>query len=85
MVILAAVAVTAIGFINARRVAQVVRIDIPLAGLSATLDGFTIVQISDIHVGSTIKGDYVAAIVERVNGLDADLIAITGDVVDGSG
>jgi len=85
MVILAAEAVTAIGFINARRVAQVVRIDIPLAGLSAALDGFTIVQISDIHVGSTIKGDYVAAIVERVNGLDADLIAITGDVVDGSG
>jgi predicted MPP superfamily phosphohydrolase len=84
MVILAAVAVTAIGFINARRVAQVVRIDVPLAGLSASLAGFTIVQISDIHVGPTIKDDYVSAIVDRVNGLDADLIAITGDVVDGS-
>ena len=84
MVILAAVTVTAIGFINARRVAQVIRIDVPLAGLPASLAGFTIVQISDIHVGPTIKGDYVAAIVDRVNGLDADLVAITGDVVDGS-
>lgn len=84
IVILMAVTVTAIGFINARRVAQVVHIDVPLAGLSASLAGFTIVQISDIHVGPTIKGNYVAAIVDRVNGLNADLIAITGDVVDGS-
>lgn len=83
-VLLAAVAVTAIGFVNARRVAQVVRIDIPLAGLPPALSGFTIAQISDIHVGPTIKGNYVSAIVDRVNGLGADLIAITGDVVDGS-
>jgi len=75
---------TLIGYINARRVARVVRIDIPLAGLPAALVGFTIAQISDIHVGATIKGNYVAAIVDRVNGLGADLIAITGDVVDGS-
>jgi len=75
---------TLIGFVNARRIARVVRIDIPLAGLPAALNGFTIVQISDIHVGATIKKDYVTAIVERVNSLNADLIAITGDVVDGS-
>jgi len=83
-VLLVAVAATAIGFVNARRVAQVVRIDIPLVGLPPALAGFTIAQISDIHVGPTIKGDYVSAIVDRVNGLGADLIAITGDVVDGS-
>jgi len=73
-----------IGFVNARRLARVVRVDIPLAGLPPALVGFTIAQISDIHVGPTIKRDYVAAIVARVNGLEADLIAITGDVVDGS-
>lgn len=75
---------TLVGFVNARRVARVVRIDVPIAGLPASLVGFTIVQLSDIHVGSTIKGGYVGAIVDRVNGLGADLIAITGDVVDGS-
>lgn len=74
---------TLVGYINARQVARVVEIDIPLANLPPELAGFTIVQLSDIHVGPTIKQDYVQAIVDRVNGLDADLIAITGDVVDG--
>ena len=83
-VLLGAALLTLIGFVNARRVARVVRIDIPLADLPVPLTGFTIVQISDIHVGATIKGDYVTAIVDRVNSLGADLIAITGDVVDGS-
>jgi len=84
VVLVAAALLTLIGFVNARRVARVVRVDIPLAGLPAPLVGFTIAQISDIHVGPTIKGAYVSAIVDRVNSLGADLIAITGDVVDGS-
>lgn len=75
---------TLIGYVNARRVARVVRVDIPLANLPPALAGFSIVQLSDIHVGPTIKGDYVQAIVDRVNQLDADLVVITGDVVDGS-
>ena len=82
-VLVVALLLTLIGFVNTRRVARVVHVDIPLADLPAALNGFTLVQISDIHVGPTIKGDYVRAIVERVNGLNADLIAITGDVVDG--
>ena len=81
---LTALLLTLIGLVNARRLARVVNIDIPLPGLPAALAGFTIVQLSDIHVGPTIKRDYVQAIVDRVNRLDADLIAITGDVVDGS-
>lgn len=75
---------TLLGYVNARRLARVVRVDIALAGLPQELAGFTIVQLSDIHVGPTIKRDYVEAIVARVNELDADLVAITGDVVDGS-
>src|SRR5664279_1678444 len=75
---------TLVGYVNARRVARVVRVDIPLAKLPKELEGFTIVQLSDIHVGPTIKREYVQAIVDRVNQLDADLVAITGDVVDGS-
>ncbi|HEV7814379.1 MAG TPA: metallophosphoesterase, partial [Janthinobacterium sp.] len=79
-----ALLVTLIGFFNARRVARVVHVDIPIAGLAPALAGFTIVQLSDIHVGPTIKDRYVEAIVKRVNGLGADLVAITGDLVDGS-
>lgn len=81
---IAALAVTLIGFVNARRVARVVRVDVPIRGLPLALHGFSIAQISDIHVGPTIKRGYLAAIVDRVNALQPDLIAVTGDLVDGS-
>jgi len=82
-VVLAALS-SAVGFVNARRRARILNVDVPVAGLPPALDGFTIVQISDVHVGPTIKGNYVDAIVDAVNRLDADAVAITGDVVDGS-
>jgi predicted MPP superfamily phosphohydrolase len=75
---------TTIGLVNARRRARVVTIEVPIDDLPDALDGFTIVQISDIHVGPTIKRRYVDAIVDAVNRLKPDLIAVTGDVVDGS-
>ncbi len=75
---------TGIGYLMARRVAPVRNVDVPLAGLPDALQGFTIAQISDIHVGGTIKRAFVEAIVARVNGLRPDMVAITGDLVDGS-
>lgn len=81
---LLALAVTAAGLFNARRLARVVTVQVPIDGLPAPLHGYTFVQISDIHVGPTIKRAYLEAIVERVNGLGGDAIAITGDLVDGS-
>lgn len=84
LVIGLAIFMTLAGFVNARRRARVVDVDIPVAGLPAELQGFSIVQISDVHVGPTIKRAYVEAIVEAVNELKADLIAVTGDLVDGS-
>ena len=74
---------TLLGFWNARRTAAVVRVDVPLAGLPAALQGFTMVQLSDVHVGPTIRQAYLRRIVDRVNALGADLVAITGDLVDG--
>ena len=81
---LLALAVTMVGFVNARRVARVVKVDVPIAGLPAALHGYSIAQISDIHVGPTIRRAYLDAIVDRVNALGADAIAVTGDLVDGS-
>jgi predicted MPP superfamily phosphohydrolase len=75
---------TAVGFFNARRNAVVRSVDVSIAGLPNALHGFTIAQISDIHVGPTIRRRYVDAIVDTVNAMDADMIAITGDLVDGS-
>jgi len=81
---LLAVLVTVIGLFNARRLAHVKHVDVPVANLPAELVGYTIAQISDIHVGPTIKRKYLSAIVDKVNSLGADAIAITGDLVDGT-
>jgi uncharacterized protein len=80
---LAAVA-TLVGFINARRTAGVRRVDVPIAGLPAALQGLSIVQITDLHVGASIKRPYIERVVDAVNALRPDIIAVTGDLVDGS-
>jgi uncharacterized protein len=81
---LVGVAITLAGYLNARRTPSVVSVDVPIANLPSALDGFTIAQISDLHVGPTIRRDYVDAIVRAVNELQADMVAVTGDLVDGS-
>ncbi|GAB3470523.1 metallophosphoesterase [Polaromonas eurypsychrophila] len=75
---------TFLGFFNARRTAAVVRVEVPIVGLPTALHGFSIAQISDIHVGPTIKRGYLQAIVNVVNELQVDMVAVTGDLVDGT-
>lgn len=55
-----------------------------LKRLPKDLDGLRIVQISDLHVGPTIGKSQVEDLVRRCNELNADIIAITGDLIDGS-
>src|SRR6185436_2617320 len=59
-----ALVVTLVGFINARRRARIRTVDIPIDGLPVALHGFSIAQITDIHVGATIKRGYVTRIVD---------------------
>jgi uncharacterized protein len=80
---LLALAAVLLGLFGARRTARVRDVEVPIDGLPAALHGFTIVQISDLHVGPTIKGPFLRAIVNRINTQDADAVAITGDLVDG--
>src|SRR6202047_3058055 len=79
-----AVLMTLTGFISARRRPGIVEVRIPVLDLPQALHGFSIAQISDVHVGPTIKRGFVETIVRRVNALNADMIAVTGDLVDGS-
>ncbi len=81
--VLTTIGVTAVGFVIARR-PRIVNVDIPISRLPQALHGFSIAQISDVHVGPTIRREFVERLVGRVNGLRADLIAVTGDLVDGS-
>lgn len=66
-----------------RRVA-VRKLAVDLRKLPAELSGFRIVQLTDIHIGPTLDGRWLRQVVEQVNALDADAIAITGDLVDGT-
>lgn len=75
---------TAYGVYEARRKPGIINIDIPIAKLPQEFDGFKIVQISDIHAGLTIKRDFIETIAEEIKKLSPDLIAFTGDMVDGS-
>jgi predicted MPP superfamily phosphohydrolase len=72
------------GALAALRGPHIRRIDIPVQGLDARLDGARIVQITDLHVGPTIRAAYVRRVVRMSNELAPDLVALTGDFVDGS-
>lgn len=75
---------TGVGMMQARGSFKVTRTEVPISGLPASFDGYKIVQVSDIHVGPTIKGSFVERMVDEINAQAADLVAITGDLVDGS-
>lgn len=84
----ASVAATGLGLTawaggRARQLADIVTVPIPIPGLHPSLEGFRIAQISDIHVGAGVREPLVRAIVEQVNDLSPDLVAVTGDLVDG--
>src|SRR5215471_11771286 len=75
---------TAVALRSALRPVEVRRIRVRLARLPRTQHGLTIVQITDLHVGPTIGRDVVEDIVTRTNALAPDIVAITGDLVDGT-
>lgn len=75
---------TAYGVYEARRKPGIVNVDIPLQRLPQSFEGFTIVQITDIHAGLTIKRDWIETVAEEIKKLSPDLIAFTGDLADGS-
>jgi predicted MPP superfamily phosphohydrolase len=84
-VVLPAVAWTAaaIGVSNGVRVPDVREIDLAFGQLPDSLEGYRIVQLSDLHCSSAARKWRTQAIVDKVNALDADLVCLTGDYADG--
>lgn len=60
------------------------RVEVPLPKLPRAFDGFTIAQLTDMHVGPMRHRPWVQEVVEATNAFKPDLVAITGDLVDGS-
>ena len=75
---------TGYGIHEATTLPGIVRISVPVKNLPKEIEGFRIVQITDLHVGPTIKRKYVAGVVEIANELHPDILAFTGDFAEGS-
>jgi len=75
---------TAFSIRSATGPAEIEEVPVKLARLPAALSGYVIAQVSDLHVGPTIREREVRRMVEQVNALRPDAVAITGDLVDGS-
>eukprot|EP00698_Gefionella_okellyi_P005152 TRINITY_DN14727_c0_g1_i1.p1 TRINITY_DN14727_c0_g1~~TRINITY_DN14727_c0_g1_i1.p1 ORF type:complete len:441 (-),score=97.03 TRINITY_DN14727_c0_g1_i1:32-1354(-) len=73
-----------LGLWSAAQDPVIVNVDVPMQRLPQSLDGFRVVHVSDIHAGPTVGVVRVQRIVEIVNSLDADIVAITGDLIDGT-
>jgi uncharacterized protein len=71
-----------IGLVQARR-PRVITLPLAISDLPAELEGYRLVQWSDVHIGPTIQRCFVESLVQRTNQLDADAIVITGDLIDG--
>lgn len=74
----------AIGVQQAIRVPPVKDIEIAIPGLPPQFDGYTMLQLTDLHISRLFPEAWARAMVERANALHANLIVITGDLIDGS-
>jgi predicted MPP superfamily phosphohydrolase len=74
----------AIGVHQAMRIPPLKDIEIGIRGLPRQFDGYTILQLTDLHISRLFPASWASAVVERSNELDVDLVAITGDLIDGT-
>lgn len=70
------------GYTIGQKRLRVRHLDIPVPGLPAGLDGITLAQISDVHLGQNLDPQQLRGYIEAVNQIDADLVCVTGDIVD---
>jgi predicted MPP superfamily phosphohydrolase len=81
-VVAALVFMVAWGFTIGKSRLDRTHIQVELDGLHRSARGLRIVQLSDLHIGNRLQGDDVARLVDEVNALAPDLIALTGDIFD---
>lgn len=77
--VLAAVAVH-----QATRLPEPKDIEVAIRNLPPEFEGYRLLQLTDLHLSRLFQADWARAVVERANALEADAIAVTGDLIDGS-
>lgn len=71
------------GVYSALSVPDVHRIEVSIKGLDPTLDGYRIVQLTDLHIGQLLKRPWLEKVVAKTNTLRPDMIVMTGDMIEG--
>ena len=72
------------GYAEAMRVPRIRHVEVTIPGLGSGLDGLRVAMITDTHFGPIDRSRWSAAVVDRVNGLHADLVCHVGDIADGT-
>ncbi len=80
---IASTLLVAAGFVQASLGARIKSVQIEVPNLPSAFHGLKIVQVSDLHVGATLRKNYVGRVVEKINATKPDLVLLTGDVADG--
>lgn len=68
---------------QAIRVPPLKDIEIAVPGLDKAFDGYTMIQLTDLHISRLFDAAWARQVVDKTNALNADLIVITGDLIDG--
>jgi predicted MPP superfamily phosphohydrolase len=72
------------GYTEAMRLPRTKEVDVPIARLGSGLDGLRVAIITDTHFGPIDRARWSAAVTDRVNELDADIVCHVGDLADGT-
>ena len=80
----AAVGTVGYGTYGVLRGPRVKRVTVPLAKLPRAAHGYRIAVVSDIHLGPVLGRGFAQKVVDTINSTQPDLIAVVGDLVDGS-
>ena len=80
----AAMLLSGLGVYQATRMPPLKDVEIAIPGLPPEFDGYTLLQLTDLHISRLFPKEWTQALVERSNGLGVDVVVVTGDLIDGS-
>ena len=71
------------GTFQSVRVPEVRTVEVRLPNLPAELEGFSIAQLTDVHIGPLLKKEWLSGVVKKANDINAHIAVLTGDIIDG--